>query len=328
MVTSLICAGFSSVACYNFWLSVRQKPPSLDANLQQLHRVLHSSQRWKYTLMSAFTICGGLYEAAHLVVPYTQASFQSDRLWYKFISSMSSDISYQNVFTRIKEEMNLLDRQMFEEHVVFAYSLPLIGILVFLLFGLGSEIRRVYVERIRALETLLTESKVSNWLKTRVSKVAWRRVYHCPVMIICLYVDRLNDVRTAIRGAVVDRWPGRRRVDPSQFTPFRTDDIVLDDLLAPLNSSRRRDDAIFGRGPFLPLSPPILLSPPPAASSSKRQPVLGSTWREYRKEPLPGTVVHGEANEDFQQQPGTFTKAAKRSMQPRPAYVVYRKGSL
>ncbi|KAG8828597.1 hypothetical protein FRC17_007474 [Serendipita sp. 399] len=328
MVTSLICAGFSSVACYNFLLSAHQNPPSLDANLQQLHRVLPSSQRWKYTLMSAFTICGGLYGAAHLAVPYAQASYQSDRLWYKFISFISSDINYQHVFTWTKEEMNLTYPQVFEEHVVFAYSLPLIGILVFSLFGLGPEIRRVYVERMRALEILLTESRLSSWLKTQVSKVEWRRLYHRLISSMLSCVGRLNDVRIAIQGAVVDRWPGRRQVDPNQFTPFRTDDIILDDFLAPLNSSGRRDDAIFGRGPLLPLSPPTVLPPPPAASSSKRQPVLGPTWREYRKGPLPGTVVHGEVNEDFQRQPGTSTKAAKRSMQPRPAYVVYRKGSL
>ncbi|KAG8821759.1 hypothetical protein FRC19_007303 [Serendipita sp. 401] len=100
-------------------------------------------------------------------------------------------------------------------------------------------------------------------------------------------------------------------MDPSAFTPFRAEDIVLDDLPVPLHPKST-----------LPLLPTIV---PAAPRSSKRPQVVSSPirlWREHRKESLPARLQQQGINRDSQeqQQPGRSSKA--RLLRMQPVYVV------
>ncbi|KAG8756921.1 hypothetical protein FRC14_002538 [Serendipita sp. 396] len=96
-------------------------------------------------------------------------------------------------------------------------------------------------------------------------------------------------------------------MDPSAFTPFRAEDIVLDDLPVPLHPKST-----------LPLLPTIV---PAAPRSSKRPQVVSSPirlWKEHRKESLPARLQQQGINRDSQeqQQPGRSSKARLLRMQP------------
>ncbi|KAG8753915.1 hypothetical protein FRC14_005630 [Serendipita sp. 396] len=100
-------------------------------------------------------------------------------------------------------------------------------------------------------------------------------------------------------------------MDPSAFTPFRAEDIVLDDLPVPLHPK------------ITPPLPPTII--PAAPSSSKRPQVVVSPirpWREHRKESLPTRLQQQGINRDSQeqQQPGRSSKA--RLLRMQPVYVV------
>ncbi|KAG8821755.1 a-factor receptor [Serendipita sp. 401] len=291
---SLVSIGFNCAACYNFW-HPRHKKPHLDydGEPQYLHRLLSTSQRWKYTLMCITTFCGTIYGTVWVLLRYTHVEvvpLDPDR-WYKAFGLKLNPSVYKTIHVFTREELGLAKGETKRNLYGFAFTLPLVGIHMFLFFGLGSEARKAYMERFQAILKLINDTRLFGWLKapmeiarTRldsvVGKIAWRR--------------------------------GRHPMETNAFTPFEAGDIILDDLSTAWHSMRM---------PPLPL--PIV---PPASSSLKRSQVTTGPiplWREYRKELLllGGNQEGGER--DAQQQPAPSSKA--RLLQAQPAYVVYRK---
>ncbi|KAG8842137.1 hypothetical protein FRC20_004615, partial [Serendipita sp. 405] len=282
-------------ACYNFWY-LNHKQPYLDFNTepQHQHRLLSTSQRWKYTLMCLTTFCFTTYGAIWALSMYIHFALepQDSYRWYTTFG-LTSNLSAQKeilIFTR--EIFELEDRENRRTLIGFVLSLPLLGIHAFLFFGLGSEARKTY----------------TGWFQVVLGSSIGTRLLGCLKWLVDFTKIQLGHL-----GEITWR-RGRHRLEPSSFTPFENEDIILDDLSMPWHSIGAR-----------PLPPPIAA---PALSSSKQSRIpVGpiSLWREYRKELLLPEGGQEEGDRDAQRRPGLSSKAIL--LQTRPAYVVYRKSS-
>ncbi|KAG8756919.1 hypothetical protein FRC14_002536 [Serendipita sp. 396] len=281
-------------ACYNFW-HPRQKKPHLDhdGEPQYLHRLLSTSQRWKYTLMCITTFCGTIYGTVWVLLRYTHVEvvpLDPDR-WYKAFGLKLNPSVYKTIHVFTREELGLVKGETKQNLYGFAFTLPLVGIHTFLFFGLGLEARKTYIEGFQAILRFINNTRLFGWLKT-LAKIARTRL-------------------ASVVGKTVWR-RGQHPTETDAFTPFEVGDIILDDLSTAWHSMRV---------PPLPL--PIV---PPAPSSLKQSQVptgLIPLWREYRKEPLLLGGNQEEGERDAQQQPGPSSKV--RLLQAQPAYIVYRK---
>ncbi|KAG8786490.1 a-factor receptor, partial [Serendipita sp. 397] len=217
---SVIIIGFSSLSCYNFWHSGRgQSLPDCDHELQNQHRLLSTSQRWKYTLMSVVTITCTTYGALWVAVPFVRVALEDSIQWYKTVGITSNRLAYQEIaiWTRALLES---DGQIMKQHFTgFAYTLPFIGIQLFLFFGLGSEVRKTYVGWFRDFFRLHSNKRSFAWLKGLIG-IAIRGATQLGILAGNLKLKRRQ-----------------LQVDANTFTPFQKEDIVLNDLSAPWHST-------------------------------------------------------------------------------------------
>ncbi|KAG8774758.1 a-factor receptor [Serendipita sp. 398] len=301
VLASFMIIRFNYLSCYNFWYSKHEKPSS-DGNvaLQSQRRALSTSQVSKYTLMSFVTVCGTAYGATSVLFPYIYRTLEPGEgyQWYNVVSLTNDQWSDRKIHIHTREWIEANDLVEKQSLIGFAYTLPFIGIQVFLCFGLGSEARKTYVGWIRAFINLIFNKRLSGWSKGLV-RVAIRVATQLKVL------------------AGKPKWrKGRYQKDTNTLTPSQTNNIVSDELSVPWHSTST------------PLLPAVT---PPASSSSKRQQSVVAPmplWKEYRKVPLPtGSQQRGiDRDPQEEQQPDRPSKAGL--LQARPVYIIHRKSAI
>ncbi|KAG8828598.1 hypothetical protein FRC17_007475 [Serendipita sp. 399] len=335
IIATLVAAGFSYVACYNFWYL---SSPESDEELQHQHRILSTSQRWKYTLIALITVCGMTYGVISGLMPFIRLTLDPDpgHHWYKTLSIMSNRVNHQQVYSWTREFLDLDPKGDAQALTMFAYTVPATGIQVFLLFGLGFEVQKTYIGWWQTLGIGISETRAFGWVRRNfVVNVRWWRGPSSQTGSSRLQ----RSIMSGWLSCFDSRWRwwggGHPRVNPGHFTPFQPDDIVLDDLRQnPWGVAAAAREPVVdahngsNSSSSAPLPPPLPPPPPPSLaplvfSSSKRPLVLGSRWREYRKEPLPDARPPEEDNVQ-QQQPGGFS-SKRRQLPILSTHTVYRK---
>ncbi|KAG8831786.1 hypothetical protein FRC17_002578 [Serendipita sp. 399] len=255
IIAAVMSIIFTFLSCYNIWHS---KPEHMlangDATIRQQRRMLSAFQRWRYTLISLITVCSVTYGAIWVTLPYIDATFEpsDDPRWYAVIGLVVNKNRYKEF--GVMRRLGVEEIGEIRNIVIGLYTTPCIGIQLFLVFGLISEMRATYIEWIYAVTNSITG------LPTYVL-AAWR------------FVGRLklrND---------------EPRANSYNFTTFHPDDIVLEELSAPSNFATHSAsiNLIGGRGlPPLPTTPAPL---PYSLKYSQSAPIHSS--RIYRKESLP-----------------------------------------
>ncbi|KAG8858993.1 hypothetical protein FRB91_008959, partial [Serendipita sp. 411] len=197
-LASVLSVGYSCMSCYNFWRSTPGYPgPDSHVELQHQHRILSTSQRLKYSSLLYIRI--GLNP-------------QGYDPWYTVNSFMHINERDRGVITWTREFLET-EQQPFAQNIAgFACALPLIGIFLFLWFGLGSEVRKSYMEWIEALGAVIITvgTTLSGLVKGLTTKVGlWKR-----------------------------QWQRQTGMGPDDITPFRTDEITLEDLTVSRNQRK------------------------------------------------------------------------------------------
>ncbi|KAG8839199.1 a-factor receptor [Serendipita sp. 411] len=198
IVISMICIVYSCLACYNFWHSRHEQlSANDDTTVRHQRRALSTSQRWRYTLISLVTISGVTFGAIWVCLPYIQFTMdaQGHDPCYKVIGLIENKDKFKQVKTLTRDT---LERSRIIQNITgFVYTVPCIGISLFLCYGIVPELRKNYVEWIRVL--------------------------------------RIENLWTVVR-AYAKRLGWRREgtgMDPYVHSPFQTDDIVLEDISTP-----------------------------------------------------------------------------------------------
>ncbi|KAG8858996.1 hypothetical protein FRB91_008962 [Serendipita sp. 411] len=259
-VTAVISITYSCTACYNFWHSGHEQVSANDDddNVRHQRRALSTSQRWRYTLISFVTVSGVTFGAVWATLPYIKFTLDSQGYdpWYTVIGLVENKDKFNQVPTWTRDT---LEHARFVQNIVgFIYTVPCIGISLFLCYGLVPEMRKTYTERLQVL--------------------------------------RFGTSWTVIR-ACAKRLGWRTRVDPRIHSPFRTDEIVLEEISIPKKPVE--NEIVI----HLPLPPPPA-APPPVPSSSSSQshstPIRPSS--APRKHPLSGVTRSPESSRNLHHQ--------------------------
>ncbi|KAG8816034.1 hypothetical protein FRC19_000607 [Serendipita sp. 401] len=248
--------------------------------------------------MSVVTITCTTYGALWVAVPFVRVALEDSIQWYKTVGITSNRLAYQEIaiWTRALLES---DGQIMKQHFTgFAYTLPFIGIQLFLFFGLGSEVRKTYVGWFRDFFRLHSNKRSFAWLKGLIG-IAIRGATQLGILAGNLKLKRRQ-----------------LQVDANTFTPFQKEDIVLNDLSAPWHST---------------IAPPLPSVIPSSAPVSSKRPLVAAPstqlWREYRKELISTTVQQQQETDRRDQLPQQGHSSKTRVLQGSPAYVVYTKTS-
>ncbi|KAG8768198.1 hypothetical protein FRC20_003959 [Serendipita sp. 405] len=242
---ALICAWYSCMACYNFWHSTpRDFSREMRTELQLQYRVLSTSQRWKYTYMTLITVCGltyGVIWSSLIYISYVISPDERYTPWYK-TSNLLQHEGYQSIYLWTRTTLETEQQDAILNIIGFAYSIPILGIHLFACFGLGPDVRKCYMEWIKIFGALVIAigTSLSRPLKGLMRRVGWQK-----------------------------RTP---RANPNDFVPFRTEDIMLENLTVPWNlatasTTGRRpspflEDPPAHEDPYIPSNPPKQLLPP------------------------------------------------------------------
>ncbi|KAG8821236.1 hypothetical protein FRC19_008095 [Serendipita sp. 401] len=280
-IATLASIVFSTLTSLNLSRSRHWKCDT--ANLephQRIYRDLGTSLVWKYWLLSSIGVIETTLGFLWSLHPWFEGPFRAgeSRPWYTIFEPGNNILQLPLVYYTNRGALREAGKRNLE---VFLITLPLIGIQLFLLFGLGSGARQKYYSWLWALYESLAVPKVYRWLGRQVRRVQWRR-----------------------------GWAAGP--SPENFTPFRPDDIAMEPYIIAMPS---RDE---GHSSSHKLTPPRPI-PISAPRSSKRSqmdhnealpagpserwrsfhkdrielppPSLPNEGRAMRKQPLPPSLV-------------------------------------
>ncbi|KAG8828596.1 hypothetical protein FRC17_007473 [Serendipita sp. 399] len=225
-----------------------------DTTIRQQRRMLSAFQRWRYTLISLITVCSVTYGAIWVTLPYIGAAFEpSDKpRWYAVIGMVENKNRYKEF--GVVRRLGIEEFGGIRNFVISLSTVPCIGIQLFLVFGLISEMRATYVE----------------WICTLKNAIARLPTYVLPAWRFLGRLKLRND---------------KSQANSYNFTTFQPNDILLEELSVPSNFATHSAsiDLIGGRGlPPLPTTPAPL---PYSLKYSQSAPIHSS--RIYRKEAIP-----------------------------------------
>ncbi|KAG8829414.1 hypothetical protein FRC18_009332 [Serendipita sp. 400] len=256
-VATVASVRFSVLTCINIWRA-RQSAP-LGISGQPLYRPLSTIQALRYVALAIGNIIGMILGFLWSILPIIMYGSQlvDDRglLWYT--SFDIKDNLKQLLFTYKTYRKDVNDGL----HLMgFLVSIPINGILFFLLFGLGSDtigIYRVWLDPLRL--------KASSMIQKFTPKILWRP-------------------------------RGPSSTDAENIAPFQLDDIALAPLPSPVQATRKvypvaRDEA----GPVPPATNHLFSPTSPlhtCTTANRESPVLPlERSRTFHKEPIPLALV-------------------------------------
>ncbi|KAG9048420.1 hypothetical protein FS842_000416 [Serendipita sp. 407] len=219
---------------------------------QPLYRPLSTLRAWRYSGLSLLNMTGmtfgSLWSLLPLIIHRNEIVDDKGRPWYTSFDIRNNLKQLPLISITHREDMygwgNL---------VGFIISVPVNGILFFLMFGLSSDTIGIY----------------HIWLD--------------PLS------QRMSD--TIRKFISIIPWPLRRTSDLENFTPFRPDDIALEPLPPPVHSTKRPyprlDEAVPLPAAFPPSSP-VLPHHHARLITSQLSPISPlERARTFRKEPTP-----------------------------------------
>ncbi|KAG8848578.1 a-factor receptor [Serendipita sp. 411] len=178
--------------------------------------------------------------------------FEEEIPWYATFTS-----SMQQMPLVYKARRHDLTRQSALVMKGFLIALPLVGIQLFLLFGLGSEARQMYRSRLWTLAEFLKAPVIYKWLKKQGKIFMRPRVTNSPEI----------------------------------FTPFEPNDIALEPCTAILS---RNDYRAPSRKAILVSEPPLILTSSKRSQLRNTQPLpinSSERWRTFHKNQIPSYPV-------------------------------------
>ncbi|KAG8848576.1 hypothetical protein FRB91_010699 [Serendipita sp. 411] len=170
---------------------------------QRLYRDLGTSLVWRYWILSVIGVVETIFGFLWSLYPWLRGLDirVETQHWYTIFELKNNIRQLPLVYSSKRREITESGTQTALE--VYLITLPLIGIQLFLLFGLGSEARQRYRSWLSTLCELLAFPKAYRWLERHVRRVQWRR-----------------------------GWAAGP--NPENFTPFRPDDIAMEPYIATM----------------------------------------------------------------------------------------------
>ncbi|KAG9054474.1 hypothetical protein FS842_005013 [Serendipita sp. 407] len=243
---------FVVLALINVWRAQRISAMKRVTQLSHSHfyRDLTTTKVIKYLTMSTINLFGLMFGCIWAILPTIRILRKGDPWYTKFsIRDNIRQLPFIHTITRYQVGPN--DTRDLK---VFFFSIPVMGIVFFIFFGLGPEALARYRTWIQALSTFLQLSSLCNFLRTRAVRLGW-----------------LN--------------AGVRPVDPEYFGPFEPSDITVDShpIVIPQTLGRSPLQALPTR---LTIDLPYYPTPLRAAQLDVHPSVpFSEEWRTYRKEP-------------------------------------------
>ncbi|KAG8789263.1 hypothetical protein FRC19_002247 [Serendipita sp. 401] len=276
-IATLASIVFSVLTAFNLSRSQQWKLHPLQGSTEQHrrpYRDLGASLVWKYWVISIVGVIEttfGFVWSSHVWLQEPHAHGETRR-WYTIFEPKRNTQQLPLVFQTSRSQLWEPGRKSLEAF--------LIGIQLFLLFGLGSEARQRY------LSSLLTVSELSipyQWLGRQARRVQMIRVW-------------------------------ATGPSPENFTPFKPDDIVLEPYVATIPSRNKSRSSSH----TLTLPRPMLASVPTSSKRSQLrdyQPLPVVKWRTFQKDrTIPGLVPTG-ANDDT---PSFSLQTGRRPVRNKP----------
>ncbi|KAG8819152.1 hypothetical protein FRC17_010585 [Serendipita sp. 399] len=255
-VITSVSITYNCCSVRNFYNSRRAKQlPTNDANYRNLRRELPDSQVIKYCSLSIISILGMIFGFIWFNIPWIDWALNDpeDQKWYSVVAGWSNWQYRMNVYRQTRKELQAETKV--PVLTGFVFSIPAIGIHLFISFGLGSEARKTYL----------------NWLQSLAGLII--RVY-----------SRLGVSSFRRKWGVASRGN-----DPENFTPFQLDDIRLEELTATWSASGGRPESM---PPPYPTTHSPIQDPPKSLSTFND---LTPPTRVHRKDSRPDVAIPSAA---------------------------------
>ncbi|KAG8841797.1 hypothetical protein FRB91_004676 [Serendipita sp. 411] len=253
LLITVMSVWFVVQALINVWHA--QKIPTVkrvtDLGHSYFYRDLTTTKAIRYLAMSTSALFGLIFGCVWAVLPVLQSLKEDDPRCIR--SSIHENIR-QLPLIYITPRYELINPRIITYIKVFHISTPIMGIILFVFFGLGSEALTRYHVWLQNLSSFLKLPLLSDFLRTRASRLGW-----------------LNE--------------GVRPVDPDYFGPFEPRDIIVDPhpIALPQTLERSPLQALPTR---LTIDLPYYPTPLRAAQLDVHPSVpFSEEWRTYRKEP-------------------------------------------
>ncbi|KAG8750886.1 hypothetical protein FRC14_008318 [Serendipita sp. 396] len=315
VVITVASVYFVVLTMTNVWRSRHIEPPKrvMEVGHLRFDRTLPRRKVMKYLAMSTITLVGVVFGCIWVLVPPLQ-TLTREHPWYTKSDIRGNIRQLPLTYTVTRYELSPIT---ITNHSVFFVSIPVMGVVLFVFFGLGPEAFKTYRNWLQNLLSLLKLPALFNFLQIHALGFCWYNQQAVPVDAEYFIPFELNDIALDPHPLVDSSKASRRSFTQTFLSQSRVKPLSHSAALQSIRPNARSPSTsseewrIYRKQPMI-LEPHSIRQPPAYAhlrsSSKDRQVYMASSsrWIAHHKEPIPAwstsqtsTSVSPHYNVDF-----------------------------